>query len=84
MSHCPCGVDLKTPYERRIGNCYECERMDDRMHCATCREWVGLAYMDGSLTFCSPVCMKRWYRVQFILEADPVDESNDPGGSNGL
>ena len=58
---CACGEQLETPYERRQGKCYECKRMDERMSCAQCEEFVGIAYCDGSPTFCSDACEEAYW-----------------------
>lgn len=59
--YCACGEELLTPYERRTDQCFECERVDERMHCAVCGEWVGMAYCDGRPTLCSDRCEARYF-----------------------
>jgi hypothetical protein len=59
--HCNCGETLHTPYERRQDKCFECERLDERMICVVCQEYVGMAYCDGRPTFCSDSCEEAYW-----------------------
>ena len=59
--YCACGEPLDTPYERRNDRCFECERMDERMNCVVCEEYVGIAYGDGRPTFCSDSCEQTYW-----------------------
>ena len=61
--YCACGEPLETPHERSKDKCFECERMDDRMLCVVCEEFVGIAYCDGSPTFCSDSCEEAYWRA---------------------
>ena len=61
--YCACGTQLETPYERRNDKCFECERMDERMNCAVCEEYVGIAYCDGRPTFCSDSCEQAYWNA---------------------
>ena len=60
--YCACGETLETPYERRNDKCLECERMDERMNCVVCEEYVGTAYCDGRPTFCSDTCEETYWK----------------------
>jgi hypothetical protein len=59
--YCGCGETLQTPYERRHDQCFECERLDERMICVVCEEYVGIAYCDGRPTFCSDSCEEAYW-----------------------
>ena len=59
--HRACGEPLDTPYERRNDKCFECERMDERMNCVVCEEYVGIADCDGRPTFCSDSCEQTYW-----------------------
>lgn len=61
--YCACGEPLDTPYERRKDKCFECERMDERMNCVVCEEYVGIAYCDGRPTFCSDSCEEAYWNA---------------------
>jgi hypothetical protein len=59
--YCACGDPLTSPREIRLDKCAECEHLDERMHCANCEAYVGLAYCDGRPTFCSDACEDAYY-----------------------
>ena len=58
--YCSCGETLRRPMSVAT-TCFECERLDERMVCVVCEEYVGMAYCDGRPTFCSDSCEEAYW-----------------------